>query len=128
MENSVFLAKLIGPYCIIVGLGVLLNLKTYQTIMEDFLKNSALIYLGGILALIIGLLIVLTHNVWTVSWAVAITIFGWGGIIKGIWLIAFPKSICKFSENYLKNANLLKLHLILVIIVGVGLSIFGYIG
>lgn len=128
MENALFLARLLGTYFIIVAIGISFNRQTYQKVMEDFCKNSALVYLGGILALFFGLLIVLFHNVWMANWLVIITIFGWGGIIKGIWLIVFPKSVAKFAEVYKKKANLLTLHLILAFALGIFLSIKGYWG
>ncbi len=64
MENSIFLAKILGPYCIIIATGILFNLESYQKLIEDFCKHSALLYLGGILAFLFGFLIVLFHNVW----------------------------------------------------------------
>ncbi|MCK5014817.1 MAG: hypothetical protein KAS66_13470 [Candidatus Omnitrophica bacterium] len=127
MENSIFLAKIIGPYCIIIAIGILLNREMYVKIMEDFIENSALIYLGGALALIIGLLIVLTHNVWVAGWPVIITIFGWLGIIKGAWLFIFPGTITKFMEVYQKKSSLLVVHLVLILIIGLGLSVSGYL-
>jgi len=126
METSIFLAKLLGPYCIIVAIGILFNLKTYQKVMEDFCKNSALIYISGVMALFFGLLIVLFHNVWTPNWAVIITIFGWLGLIKGAWLIILPNTVAKFTEAYQKNAALLVVHLAIALALGVCLTIFGY--
>lgn len=126
MENSIFLAKILGPYIIIVALGIMFNLKTYQRVMEDFFKNSALIYLGGVLALIIGLLIVLFHNVWAANWAVIITIFGWLALIKGAWLIILPNTMTKITEAYQKNAVLLVVHSAIILILGVFLTVVGY--
>jgi len=126
MENSIFLAKILGPYCIIVGAGVLFNVKSYQKVMEDFCKNSALLYLGGIFALLFGLLILLFHNVWAANWTVIITIFGWGGLIKGAWLIIFPNSLTKLTEAYKKKTALLKVHLLVVIVLGIFLTVKGY--
>lgn len=126
MESSIFLAKLLGPYCIIVAVGVLFNLKSYQKVMEDFFKNSALLYLGGVMALLFGLLIVLFHNLWAANWTVVITIFGWAGIIKGIWLIILPDSASKMTVLYRKNTALLKIHLLIIIALGVFLTVMGY--
>jgi hypothetical protein len=126
MENSIFLAKIIGPYCVIIAIGILLNQKMYVKIMEDFIKSPALVYLGGALALIVGLLIVLTHNIWVAGWPVIITIFGWLGIIKGAWLFVFPDTMTKFMEAYQKKASLLVVHVSLILIIGLGLSVSGY--
>ena len=117
MENSVFLAKLLGPYCIIVAVGILFNLKTYQKVMEDFCKNSALIYLGGVIALLFGLLVVLFHNVWVANWAV---------IITGAWLIILPNTVAKLTEVYQKKVALLVVHLFIVVAIGIFLTVKGY--
>ncbi len=126
MGTSIFFAKLLGPYCIIVAVGALFNLKTYQKVMEDFFKNSALIYLGGIIALFFGFLIVLFHNVWVASYAVIITIFGWLGILKGTWLIILPNTVAKITESYQKNVVLLTVHLVIILALGVFLTVIGY--
>ncbi len=128
MENSLFLAKIIGPYCIIIALGILLNREFYQNVMRDFMRSAALVYIGGILSLIIGFLIVLTHNLWVRDLPVIITIIGWGAIVKGVWLIVFPNNLTKFTEAYLKNAGLLTAHMILIIVLGVALINYGYGG
>lgn len=126
MENSIFLAKLLGPYCIIVAVGILFNLRTYQKVMEDFCKNYALIYLGGVMALFFGLLIVLFHNIWVANWVVIITIFGWLGFIKGAWLIILPNTVTKMTEAYQKNVALLVVHLVIILALGVFLTVMGY--
>lgn len=126
MENSIFIAKILGPYCIIIAVGFLFNLKSYQKIMKDFCENSALLYLGGILALLFGLLILLFHNVWAANWTVIITIFGWLALIKGVWLIIFPNTVAKLTEVYQKNTVLLKVNLSIVIVFGVFLTVRGY--
>ena len=126
MGNSLFLAQIIGPYCIIVGVGVLANRGYYEKMIDGFLKNEALLYFGGIIALLFGLLIVLTHNVWVVGWPAVITIFGWLGLIKGAWLLVFPGTVHKFMKSYQKNSSLLVVQLVFVLIFGLGLTIFGY--
>ncbi len=126
MQNSIFLARVFGPYMVIVAIGVLFNLKTYQKVMEDFFKNTALIYLGGILALIIGLVMVLFHNIWVANWTVVITIFGWLGIIKGAWLIIFPNMVGKLTQAYQKKTTLLRVHLVIVLALGIFLTFMGY--
>jgi hypothetical protein len=128
MEISIFLAKLLGPYCIIVAIGIMFNLKTYQKVMEDFFKNSALVYLGGIIALFFGLLMVSFHNIWMAHWAVIITIFGWLGVIKGTWLIILPNTVAKLTKAYQRNTAMLVIHLVVVLILGIFLTVKGYGG
>jgi hypothetical protein len=126
MENSIFLAKILGPYLIIVMLAFLFNPKAYQKILEDFCKNSALVYLGGVFALLFGLLVVLFHNLWMAGWPVIITIFGWMGLIKGVWLIVFPNTVAKFNQAYQKKTALWTVSLAIALILGIFLTVKGY--
>lgn len=126
MSASVFIAKILGPYCTIVAVGILCNLKAYQRVMDDLCKNFALLYLSGVISLLFGLFLVLFHNIWALSWAVIITIIGWLGILKGIWLIVFPDTVAPFIKAYREKTALLVLHLVIVFALGVSLTIFGY--
>ena len=126
MGTSIFLAKLLGPYMVIVAIGLMFNLRFYQRMIEDFFKNAALIYLGGIMALIIGIVLVLFHNVWVAGWPIIITIFGWGGLIKGIWLIVFPNSVGRITQVYQKKPALLRIHMIIILAIGLLLNVKGY--
>ena len=128
MDNSVFLAKLIGAYMVIVATGILINRKIYQRLMEDFSKSPALAYIGSALSLIIGILIVLVHNVWVLGWPVIITIFGWLALLKGIILVIFPGSVVKLTQIYQKKECLLTVNLIIFLLLGIILVVRGYFG
>ncbi len=128
MENSVLLAKIMGPLFSIILIGVLLNLKAYQKVIGDFFKNSALVYLGGVMALLFGLLIIQFHNVWKLDWVIVITILGWLGLIKGAVLVVYPNAMAKLSEKYQNSTNALMLNSIIMLIIGVFLTTMGYLG
>ncbi len=128
MENAIVIARIIGPYFIIAGLGFLFNLKNFQKVMEDFSKNSALLYMGGVMALFFGLLIVQFYNVWKVQWTLIITILGWMSLIKGVVLIVFPKVLIKLMESYQKNTVPIIVHLVIGFALGIFLTLKGYLG
>lgn len=128
METSVFIAKIFGLCYLVIGAGFLFNRKAFGQIMDDFCKNTALLFYGGVLALVVGAVIILTHNVWVNNWTVMITIIGWLGFIKGIWIIVFPNSISKFMQAYRKNKNLLTIHALAALILGAVLTYFGFFG
>ena len=126
MDTSLFIVKILGPCFLVVALGIMLNRGFFQKVMEDFCKNSALMFFGGMFALVVGLVVVLNHNVWVRGWPVVITIYGWGGILKGIWMLVFPNSAAKFTQAYSKNKTFLLAHSIVILVLGVALIIFGY--
>lgn len=126
MEVSLFVAKVMGPIYLIVGVGMLLNREFYQRVMEDYPKNSALVFFSGVFPLVLGVVILLLHNTWAANWTVLITIIGWGGLIKGIWLTVFPKTVQGFMKAYLKNKALLAIHSLIALVFGAFLTVMGY--
>ena len=126
METSIFIARIFGLCYLIIGAGFMFNRKAFGQVMDDFCKNAALVFYGGVLALVIGVVIILTHNVWVTNWTVMITIIGWAGLIKGIWMIVFPNTVSKFMQAYQKNESLPVVHSIGALIFGVVLTYFGF--
>lgn len=90
MQTSIFIARLIGPVMIVVGLSVLLDRQRFHSMAEEFLASRALMFLGGMMVMLGGLAIVLTHNVWTSDWRVIVTLFGWLLVISGAIRIIEP--------------------------------------
>jgi len=103
MANSVFLAKLIGPIMIAVGIGVFVNGAVYRALADEFLRSRALIYISGLLLMTAGMAIILTHNVWVARWQVMITILGWLAAIGGAVRIVMPQGTEKVGRAALKS-------------------------
>src|SRR5712692_4192960 len=95
MQTSIYLAKLIGPVFLAVGLGLLLNAATYRKLAEEFLASTALVYLSGVLLMTAGTALLLAHNVWTADWRVLITLLGWLAAIGGAARIIVPQGTQK---------------------------------
>jgi len=127
MEHTFILAKILGPYLFIVGLGFLVNQRACQSLFEDFKKNLGLLYFGGAIALLFGLLIINIHNTWVFKWAVIITIIGWISFIKGAFLIINPSLLIKITEGYFAKPNVLRIHLIIEVLIGAILMYIGYL-
>lgn len=128
MENSLLLAKFIGPYVILIGTGLLLNQKTFRQIMEDFPKNHSLVFVTGMITFVAGLSIVLFHNIWVKDWRLAITLFGWVALIKGAWLVLLPETLSKTTKLYVANFKLVLIPWFIMLLVGFFLTFKGYVG
>lgn len=90
MQTSVFIARLLGPILLAIGIGLVVDRRGYRGMAQEFLASRALIYLAGLIALTAGLAIVLVHNVWVLGWPVIITVFGWLAVIGGVIRIVLP--------------------------------------
>lgn len=103
MDISIFLAKALGLYLVIISIGMLINTVRFTSVLNDVIDNPSLILFSGIFALIFGILLVLSHNIWQADWRIVITIIAWLSLAKGIIRIIFPQiafgSIRYFSQN-----------------------------
>ncbi|MCZ6860678.1 MAG: hypothetical protein O7I42_10445, partial [Alphaproteobacteria bacterium] len=85
MELSIFLSKVLGLYLLLVCTAVLLNRRHFPRLIKEFSESLAVVVLSGFIALVLGLLIVVSHNVWSADWRVIITILGWFTLAKGVF-------------------------------------------
>ena len=125
METSILIAKFIAVIYISFGFGLLFNSNFYRKEIPKLLDNSAYLLLGGIMAIIVGVLITQYHNHWAKNWTVIITIIGWIALIKGIFLLAFPK-IMKFYTHFFSSDSLYKFLTTCVLIFGLVFAYFGF--
>ena len=91
--TTVFVARLIGIYCVVVAASMLTKRREAIATINAMIENPGAIMLSGVIALMIGLAVILGHNVWTGGvLPVAVTLVGWTAAIKGAWLLATPTS------------------------------------
>ena len=126
METSLFLAQLIGPVLIVIGVGLLLKKTEFREMATDFLSSRALIFVSGLLTLVTGLAIVLTHNVWEFNWPVIITILGWLSIFGGVFRILFPDSVQSMGTSMLDKPAMMTVSGAIQIVLGLWLCFVGY--
>ncbi len=86
MENSKYIAKLLGPTLLALTTSEALNFHIWA---DNF---PPVTYLSGTLLLIGGLSIVRVHNYWTRDWTLIITLLGWAAIIFGLFRMFVPEA------------------------------------
>ena len=123
---SIFLAKLIGPIFLAVGIGLIANAAAYRKLANEFLASTALIYLSGLLSMTAGLAIVLTHNVWAADWRVLITVLGWLAAVGGALRIVMPQGTQEVGRKILKHPQGLTIAAVIWLVIGAVLCLFGY--
>ena len=125
METSIFIAKILGLVYLAVGLGMIFSPGYYREKFEEMVKNASFMYLGGLLALVVGFLVITYHNIWENSWVVLVTIIGWLALLKGLLLLIFPRTMINLCMPLVKKDSCLIAKGIIVLILGL---IFGYFG
>ena len=126
MEKSKFLSKVIGLYLIIISVAMLIDMPIFTQQIDKLLHDSALMFVTGFFTLIVGLLMVVSHNIWQWHWRVIITVLGWLTLIKGISLIVYPGFIDKTSILFIESVTFAYGAAIFDLVLGAALTYFGY--
>lgn len=83
--SSAFLAEFMGLYVIILSAAFLLNHDSFVEYAQHFAEDVSLRYSVALVELAAGLLIILKHNVWELSYVGAITAIGWLMLIEAVF-------------------------------------------
>jgi hypothetical protein len=125
MSTSVFVARLIGPVMLVIGLAVLANQRAFREMADEFLRSRALLFLSGLLIMPVGLAIVLTHNIWAADGRVMITLFGWVNLIGGAVRLCAPEYVMQTGHAMLKRPHFITIAAAFWIVAGLLFCLFG---
>lgn len=121
MELSIFAARILAVIYISIGISIVSGGLNLAKLIEDFSKSTALSFMTGFMVVIVAGILLQYHHDWPTDWTILVTIIGWVALIKGLFLLTFPKSILYF-KGMVKNGQPWGFALILI-----GL-LFGYFG
>lgn len=105
MELSIFLAKLLGLYLLIVAAELLVRKHEIAGAVKDFASSKGLILFSGSISLLLGLAIVIAHPIYEATWQGLITFLGYLLVLRGVWRMTFPsrmqkKMVSCFEHGY----------------------------
>ncbi|MFK5957562.1 MAG: hypothetical protein QM495_01700 [Lutibacter sp.] len=104
---------------------MLFNKEYYSKAFEYLLESTTYLIIGGILAVVFGLLILEYHTIWSDNWTVLITVIGWIALFKGILLLVFPKSFNRFKYLF-KSKGFINFLTVFIILFGCLFIYFGF--
>ena len=123
MDSTLFLAKFWGWYLIIFFLILSFNPKRIKQIFTD-LKDEKFLIITSFIAIIVGLINILFHNIWEPSWRLIITLIGWMSLFIGLALFIFPNRTIPSLE--LINIKFVQTIYMLLFFIGVFLLNIAY--
>lgn len=126
MTSSAYIARILGPILVIIGLGLLLEGETFRTMAGEFLRSAALVYFSGVAALALGLAILNVHHLWTLDWRSVITVFGWLAVIGGIFRILAPTLVQEIGEALIAHRRWPIIGAVITLALGAFLAVMGY--
>ena len=123
MDNSILLAKFWGWYLIIFFLILSVNPKRIKQVFND-LKDEKFLIIFAFLAIIVGLLNIIFHNIWEPNYRLIITLIGWSSLFIGLALFVLPKRTVSWLEFV--NIKLVQVIYMLLFFVGIYLLNMAY--
>lgn len=126
MEISFFLAKLFGSTLMIFTLVAMIRPTIVTVAMRDLRPLSFVMLMAGFLGILGGLAIIITHNVWELSWRGVVTLFGWAALSKGIFYVAFPETLRITAGGFIEGKRNRMILLVFGFLLGVYLAYYGF--
>ena len=125
-QTTLFLAQLIGPVMLAVGAGIFFSRDYYMKVYRHLENETLAVFVSGITALVIGIVMVMSHNVWSSLITYIISLVGWLSIAKGLLLIITPKTVSKMGDAFAKSPSMFTFAGLLYTILGVYVSYMAY--
>ncbi|QMT59071.1 MULTISPECIES: hypothetical protein [unclassified Legionella] len=126
MDKSKFLSKVLGIYLIIVSLAMFLNLEQFTIYVQALLKDAPLMLVLGLWTLMLGLLMVVSHNIWQWNWRLLITLISWVVLLKGASIFFYPHYIDQATFLFMQNKNIAYSAAGFELLLGIVLCYFGF--
>lgn len=127
MELTLLLTQILGVYMVIGGLSGIFYPARMQKALSEMTRSYILPYFDGALALLVGLLIVLNHNLWSSANEIIISLFGWIAVIEGTVLMLLPHNFIMGFLKRMYTKQFLMGWSILAIIIGAYLTYLGFL-
>ncbi|HXX36742.1 MAG TPA: hypothetical protein VEP50_01120 [bacterium] len=125
---TVFLSRLLGLYCTLAALSMILHKQATVETVTALLHDSPAMFVVGVITLAAGLAMVLAHNIWSGgALVVIVTLIGWVTLIKGLLFLFLPPDIeAGFFLGNLHYQQLFYMYSISALVVGIYLTYGGF--
>jgi len=127
-DRTTYLARLIGLYCLLAGLIMVVQREGMVAAVEALVLDRALLLILGVITVAVGLAMILAHNIWSGgALPVLVTLIGWLTLIKGLvlWLMS-PPAAAQFYLQQLHYPQLYYLYATVTLVIGVYLTVAGF--
>jgi putative exporter of polyketide antibiotics len=126
--RTLFLSRLLGLYCIICALSMMVRKQAILAMVTALLDNPMAMFLLGIFTLLAGLAMILAHNLWSGHpLVVIVTLVGWLTLIKGLLFLFLPPQMAAgLFLNGLHYQQLFYLYTAINLVLGAYLAYAGF--
>lgn len=112
---------------ILTGLSALVKRKTLMQAIKNMAKDTHVVFLIAAFEIVLGLILVLSHNIWDGTWHVVITVVAWLVLIEGAFYLFVKQSIIEKLLKWFARADwFYTLISLIVVVLGIYLTYLGF--
>lgn len=126
ISTSIFLAKAFGIYFLVMSVALFFRRQQLEMAIQELVKRLDAQLVLAVMTLILGILLVLFHNVWVANWRVVITILAWLTLLKGVLRVLFLGSFERHVP-FFQNRNVYYVVTFVVFLLGLYLFYEGFV-
>jgi hypothetical protein len=126
-SRTIFLARLIGLFAIVLSLSELVHKQAMVETANALVRDRPLVLLLSMIGLLAGLAMVLAHYVWSGgALPVVVTLFGWILLIRGALLLFLPPEAVAGLLDFFRFAQLFYFYVGIMLVLGLYLTYAGF--
>jgi hypothetical protein len=115
----VFLARLIGLYCLLVALTFSAHKQETLMALDAIVHSQDILLFVGIVALVAGLALVIGHNIWKGGLAtVLVTLVGWVLTVRAVLILLLPPDVMGFIWDMVRVDRLFYVYMAITAVIG----------
>ena len=128
-SRTIFLSKLLGLYCIILALAMLVNGTVIMQDLTELAHDAPVMFIVGVFTLFAGLAMVLGHNYWRGgAVTIVVTLIGWLTLLKAVLILFIPLYVATLLPLTLLQSNhFFYVRLVVTLLLGVYLIYCGFV-
>jgi len=128
ISRTIYLSRLIGLYCILVDLSLIIHRPGSVGSIVAVFNDPAVMLTLGIATVAAGLAMVLAHNIWSGGApTVVVTLVGWLALIKGVLFLALPAGVEReMIVGWLRTPTCFYVCLAPSLLIGIYLTVCGF--
>ncbi|HEX8932103.1 MAG TPA: hypothetical protein VF810_03035 [Patescibacteria group bacterium] len=125
MELSLLLAKIIGLTFMLTSIALLVNRKNIDLLFRLYSHLEA-IFITGFLETVLGLILIVIHNLWLFDFRGLITAIGWILLLRGLGRLIYPERSLRIIAKFKSLQKFFVYLLIVVFLIGCYLTYTGF--
>lgn len=120
------LARILGPFLVVLSVSVLLRAGDLQPILSEFAASAVWPWATGVYVTAAGIAVVAFHRSWRGAAAVLVSLLGWLTMVKGILLLTFPSALDSLASRMVSATALMWVVYAILMVVSLYLTYVGW--